>query len=43
LSVVPAADLVVQEGDLLYLMVPNDQVEELQAFWADAGDGAVTS
>jgi len=42
-SVVPAPDLVVQEGDLLYLMVPNDQVAELQASWADAGEGAVTS
>jgi trk system potassium uptake protein TrkA len=42
-SVVPAPDLVVQEGDLLYLMVPNDQVAELQASWADAGEGRVTS
>ena len=42
-SVVPAADLVVQEGDLLYLMVPNDRVVELQAAWADAGEGKVPS
>ncbi len=42
-SVVPAADLVVQEGDLLYLMVPNDRVAELQAQWADVGDGKVKS
>jgi trk system potassium uptake protein TrkA len=42
-SVVPAADLVVQEGDLLYLMVPNDRVAELQASWADADEGTVTT
>jgi trk system potassium uptake protein len=42
-SIIPAADLVVQEGDLLYLMVPNDRVEELQQRWADAEDRKVTS
>lgn len=42
-SVIPASDLVVQEGDLLYLMVLNDRVEELQARWADAEDRKVTS
>jgi trk system potassium uptake protein TrkA len=42
-SVVPTADLVVQEGDLLYLMVPNDRVAELQERWADDADGKVTS
>jgi trk system potassium uptake protein TrkA len=42
-SVVPAPDLVVQEGDLLYLMVPNDRVAELQARWADVDDGRVSS
>jgi hypothetical protein len=31
-------DLVVQEGDLLYLMVANDRVDQLQAQWADAGE-----
>ena len=39
-SVVPVPDLVVQEGDLLYLMVPNDRVGEFQAEWAAGDDGA---
>jgi trk system potassium uptake protein TrkA len=39
-SVVPVPDLVVQEGDLLYLMVPNDRVGEFQADWDDGDDGA---
>lgn len=37
-SVLPTADLVVQDGDLLYLMVPNDRVVELQAEWADSDE-----
>lgn len=37
-SILPTADLVVQDGDLLYLMVPNDRVVELQAEWADPDD-----
>jgi trk/ktr system potassium uptake protein len=42
-SLVPRADIVVQEGDLLYLMVPNERVDELQAVWADADERKVTS
>ncbi len=42
-SLLPTPDLVVQEGDLLYLMVPNDKVDEFQAAWADDGESAVTS
>lgn len=38
-SILPTSDLVVQEGDLLYLMVPRDAAEELIARW---GDGAAT-
>jgi trk system potassium uptake protein TrkA len=37
-SILPMPDLVVQDGDLLYLMVANDRVDELQAAWADAGE-----
>ncbi len=37
-SILPIPDLVVQEGDLLYLMVANDRVDQLQAEWADAGE-----
>jgi trk system potassium uptake protein TrkA len=37
-SILPMPDLVVQDGDLLYLMVANDRVEELQAAWADASE-----
>jgi trk system potassium uptake protein TrkA len=36
-SILPTNDLVVQDGDLLYLMVPRDRVEELTARWSDAG------
>jgi trk system potassium uptake protein TrkA len=36
-SVLPTSDLVVQEGDLLYLMVSRDRVEELTARWSDTG------
>ncbi len=35
-SILPMAGLVVQEGDLLYLMVANDRVAQLQEQWADA-------
>ena len=42
-SILPTADLVVQDGDLLYLMVPNDRVAELQATWADSEDRKGTS
>lgn len=38
-GILPTSDLVVQEGDLLYLMVPRDAAEELIARW---GDGAAT-
>jgi trk system potassium uptake protein TrkA len=34
-SILPMPDLVVQDGDLLYLMVANDKVDQLQAEWAD--------
>jgi trk system potassium uptake protein TrkA len=34
-SVLPTGDLVVQDGDLLYLMVPRDRVEELGVAWSD--------
>jgi trk system potassium uptake protein len=37
-SILPMPDLVVQGGDLLYLMVANDRVDQLQAQWADAGE-----
>ncbi len=37
-SILPVPDLVVQDGDLLYLMVANDRVDQLQAEWADAGE-----
>lgn len=37
-SVLPTADLVVQDGDLLYLMVSNDRVVELQAEWVDSDE-----
>lgn len=42
-SVLPTADLVVQDGDLLYLMVPNDRVVDLQAAWADSDEPTVAS
>ena len=42
-SILPMAGLVVQEGDLLYLMVANDRVAQLQAQWADASDPKGTS
>jgi trk system potassium uptake protein TrkA len=42
-SLLPTADLVVQDGDLLYLMVPNDRVVELQAEWADVDERRATS
>lgn len=42
-SILPMPDLVVQEGDLLYLMVANERVEQLQAEWADASDPKGTS
>jgi len=34
-SILPTSDLVVQDGDLLYLMVANERVDQLQAEWAD--------
>jgi trk system potassium uptake protein TrkA len=37
-SILPMPDLVVQDGDLLYLMVANDRVDQLQAAWAEAGE-----
>jgi trk system potassium uptake protein TrkA len=37
-SILPMSDFVVQDGDLLYLMVPNDRVAELEVAWADAND-----
>ncbi len=37
-SILPMPDLVVQDGDLLYLMVANDRVDQLQAEWADASE-----
>ncbi len=37
-SILPVPDLVVQDGDLLYLMVANDRVDQLQTEWADAGE-----
>jgi trk system potassium uptake protein TrkA len=37
-SILPMPDLVVQDGDLLYLMVANDRVDQLLAEWADAGE-----
>jgi trk system potassium uptake protein TrkA len=37
-SILPVPDLVVQDGDLLYLMVANDRVDQLRAEWADAGE-----
>jgi trk system potassium uptake protein TrkA len=37
-SMLPTTDLVVQDGDLLYLMVPNERVVELQAEWADSDE-----
>ena len=42
-SILPTADLVVQDGDLLYLMVPNDRVVDLQAEWADPEESKGTS
>jgi trk system potassium uptake protein TrkA len=42
-SILPTVDLVVQDGDLLYLMVPNDRVVEFQAEWADADEPKATS
>ncbi|HYN34134.1 MAG TPA: TrkA family potassium uptake protein [Ilumatobacteraceae bacterium] len=42
-SILPMPDLVVQDGDLLYLMVANDRVDGLQAEWADASDPKGTS
>jgi trk system potassium uptake protein TrkA len=36
MSILPMPDLVVQDGDLLYLMVANDRVDQLQAAWAEA-------
>ncbi len=42
-SILPMPDLVVQDGDLLYLMVSNDRVDELQAAWADSNEPKGTS
>lgn len=42
-SILPMPDLVVQDGDLLYLMVANDRVDDLQAEWADSSDPKGTS
>jgi trk system potassium uptake protein len=41
-SILPTADLVVQDGDLLFLMVPNDRVVALQAEWADPDESKGT-
>lgn len=35
-GVLPTSDLVVQDGDLLYLMVPRDRVDEIATRWSDA-------
>jgi trk system potassium uptake protein TrkA len=43
MSILPTADLVVQEGDLLYLMAPNDRVAALQTEWADPNESKGTS
>lgn len=42
-SILATADLVVQDGDLLYLMVQNDHVVDLQAEWADSDEPKGTS
>ena len=42
-SILPMPDLVVQDGDLLYLMVSNDRVDDLQAAWADSDEPKGTS
>ena len=42
-SILATADLVVQDGDLLYLMVQNDQVVDLQAEWTDSDESKGTS
>ena len=42
-SILPMPDLVVQDGDLLYLMVSNDRVDDLQAEWADSSEPKGTS
>jgi trk system potassium uptake protein TrkA len=42
-SILPMPDLVVQDGDLLYLMVRNDRVDDLQAEWADSDELKGTS
>jgi trk system potassium uptake protein TrkA len=42
-SLLATVDLVVQDGDLLYLMVPNDRVADLQAAWADSDEPKGTS
>ena len=42
-SILPMPDLVVQDGDLLYLMVRNDRVDDLQAEWADSDQPKGTS
>lgn len=42
-SILPTPELVVQDGDLLYLMVANDRVDDLQAEWADSSGPKGTS
>ena len=42
-SMLPMPDLVVQDGDLLYLMVSNERVADLQAEWADSSEPKGTS
>ena len=42
-SILPTPELVVQDGDLLYLMVSNDRVDDLQAAWADSNEPKGTS
>ena len=42
-SILPMPDMVVQDGDLLYLMVSNDRVDDLQAEWADSNEPKGTS
>ncbi len=36
-GVVPTEDLLVQDGDVLYLVVPRDQVDGLSSRWSDQG------
>ncbi len=42
-GVMSTEDLVVQDGDRLYLMVPRDQVDELSSRWSDQGSNGGAS